>query len=319
MESACIYTGRIYQRSENMGKAILKHGASKILFVLVFVIPVFILYTIFTILPLLNSIRLSFYNWSGLTTTMDFVGIKNYLQILKDPIFHRAFKNDFIIVFGKEIIIITLSLFFAVALTRFKFKKGETWFYRFVFYFPNILSVIVIANLWSFIYHPNIGILNSALKAVGVKNLTRIWLVENGTLLPSLIVVASWAGVGFFMLVNIAAINSISEEIYESAEIDGASQWHQLIYITIPMIWQQIKFSMITILFTTLANNFILVQPMTNGGPDNASQVMGLYIYSSGIGGSRVSYSYASAVILLVISVTISLIMNRVLYKEDNN
>lgn len=289
------------------------------LFVLVFVIPTFILYTIFTIVLIINSIRVSFYDWSGLTATMNFIGIKNYVDILKDPIFHKAIRNDFIIVLGKEIMIIGLSLFFALALTRFKFGKSETAFYRFVFYFPNILSVIVISNLWMFIYHPNIGILNSALESLGLENLARIWLAEDGTILPSLIVVASWAGVGLFMLIFIAAINSISEELYESAELDGANQWHQLISVTIPMIWQQIKFSVITIFFTTLANNFVLILPMTNGGPDNASQVMSLYIYKAGIGGSKVSYSYASAVILLIITVIISLIANKLLYKEVDN
>lgn len=294
----------------------MKVGSSKIKFMIVFGLPTFILYFTFFIYPAFESIRVSFFKWSGFTPTMEYLGLRNYLKILSDDIFINAIKNDFIIVFGKELIIVVLSVLFAVSLTRLRFSKEETGFYRFVFFFPNVLSVIVIATLWSFVLHPTMGVLNGLLKSIGLERSTHAWLGEYETVIPSIIAIASWAGIGLFMIVLIAAINNVPMELYESAKIDGAGEWVQLFKITLPMIWHQMQFVIITILYQTLGGNFGLIMPLTNGGPDNASQVMGLYVYQLGIQNNRVGYANAAAVILLAITVTISLISKKLLSRD---
>ena len=293
-----------------------KNTLSKKVFIAVFLLPTFILYCTFSVYPIIKGLTMSFYKWSGYTNVMQFIGFDNYINLLKDENIARAILNDFIILFWKEIIILVLAIFFAVALTRLKFGKNEKEFYRVVFFFPNVMSVVVIGLLWSFVYHPSIGILNSGLKAIGLEKLTHAWFGEVETAVPAIIPVASWAAIGFFMIVFIAAIKNIPDMLYEAGIIDGAGEWKQLVCITIPLIWEQIKFSVIFILLTTLTSNYILVLVTTNGGPDSASQVMGLYVYELAFRQSRVGYATAVTVVLFLITFISTAIMNRVLKKE---
>ena len=297
-----------------------KVGRSRWAFMLVFFVPMLLLYTVFFVYPIFDSVGTSFFDWSGFNEKV-FIGFNNYKTLLTDPIFRQAIKNDLIITFGKEIMIIILTVFFAVALTRLKLKKWERNFFRFVFYIPNILSTIVIALLWSFVYDPtNMGLLNGFLKLLRLDSLIpkNGWLVELP--LPSIIVVASWCGIGVFMIILITAINGISNELYESAQIDGAGRWTELWYITLPEVWGQIRFIVITILFSSLAANFGLILPLTNGGPGNASIVMGLFVYKNGLQSNdpRVGYANAATVILLLISVTLCFIINRLLNRKED-
>jgi len=289
-------------------------------FFVVFGIPAFLLYVYICIVPMLKSVRTSFYDWSGYTPDMTFIGFENYISILKDSIFKKAMINDFIIVFWKEIIVFSLAVLFALAVTRLKLSRPETAVIRFLFYIPNILSVVVISTVWSFILDPNIGLLNGILGFLGLESLIPVngWLAGK-TLFPSIIFILSWAGIGYFMIVLIAAINNIPKELYESAEIDGAGQWCQLIYITLPSIASQVRFTLTTILFSTIAANMNLILPLTNGGPDNASMVMGLYTYKLGVDPnfSRVGYANAAAVLLISISFIVSFIFNGVLEKRE--
>lgn len=298
-----------------------KMTASKKLFIIIFGLPTFLLYFYISILPMLKSIRTSFYDWSGYSPDMTFLGFDNYKEILSDTIFLKAMVNDLTIIFWKEILITVLALLFALAVTRFKLKKPEAAFIRFLFYIPDILSIIVISTVWLFIFNPNVGLLNGVLQALHLDFLIPVngWLT-GGTLMPSIIFIAVWSGIGYFMIVLIAAINDVPKELYESAEIDGAGQWRQLIYVTIPNIWSQIRFVMVTILFSSISSNMTLIMPLTNGGPDNASMVMGLYAYTVGVDPavSRVGYANAAAVILMIISFTVSFVFNHLLAKKDD-
>ncbi len=298
-----------------------KMTASKKLFIIIFGLPTFLLYFYISILPMLKSIRTSFYDWSGYSSDMTFLGFDNYKEILSDTIFLKAMVNDLTIIFWKEILITVLALLFALAVTRFKLKKPEVAFIRFLFYIPDILSIIVISTVWLFIFNPNVGLLNGVLQALHLDFLIPVngWLT-GGTLMPSIIFIAVWSGIGYFMIVLIAAINDVPKELYESAEIDGAGQWRQLIYVTIPNIWSQIRFVMVTILFSSISSNMTLIMPLTNGGPDNASMVMGLYAYTVGVDPavSRVGYANAAAVILMIISFTVSFVFNHLLAKKDD-
>ncbi|MGN0494107.1 MAG: carbohydrate ABC transporter permease [Acutalibacteraceae bacterium] len=298
-----------------------KMTASKKLFIIIFGLPTFLLYFYISILPMLKSVRVSFYDWSGYSPDMTFLGFDNYKEILSDPIFLKAMVNDLTIIFWKEILITVLALLFALAVTRFKLKKPEVAFIRFLFYIPDILSIIVISTVWLFIFNPNVGLLNGLLQVLHLDFLIPVngWLT-GGTLMPSIIFVAVWSGIGYFMIVLIAAINDVPKELYESAEIDGAGQWRQFIYVTMPIIWSQIRFVMVTILFSSISANMTLIMPLTNGGPDNASMVMGLYAYTVGVDPavSRVGYANAAAVILMIISFTVSFIFNHLLAKKDD-
>lgn len=293
-----------------MGKR-LKREKSRIIFMLVFGLPTLAGYLYFCFSPIFESIYTSFYQWSGFSD-MHYVGISNYVNILKDPLFFKAIKNDLFYVLGKEILIVPLAFLFAVALTRMKLKSFEVKTYRFLFFLPNVLSVVIIGILWAFIYDPYNGLLNAVLEAIGLESIipAKGWLVEYT--MPSVIVVASWCGIGLFMIILISAINGIPKDLYEAAEIDGATQWQQLWNITYPCIRPQLSFVITNVVFGTLGN-YGLVMAMTNGGVNGSGMVMGLYVYQHSIDSMspQVGYSNAAAILLLIICATLTLLVNK--------
>lgn len=295
---------------------ILSRERSKIFFVLAFVVPTLAVYIYACVSPIFQSIYSSFFKWSGFSS-MRYIGWDNYTKILKDTVFFKSIKNDILYVLGKEILIVPLALLFALSMTRLRFKKAEVGAYRFLLYLPNVLSVSIIGIVWAFILDPYNGILNGLLKIIGLEQLIPAngWLVEYT--MPSIIFVSSWCGIGYFMIILISAINSVSGELYEAADIDGAGQWKQLFYITIPAIWEELRFVITNIVIGTIGN-YTLAMLLANGGIDGSGMVMGLYVYQYGIDSNapQVGYANAAAVLLMIISSTIILVINKVMNKE---
>ena len=293
---------------------------SRILFLLVFCLPTFSLYFVFCIYPIFESIATSFYDWSGFASRK-FIGWKNYQTILNDPVFYKAIKNDFFYVLGKEILIVPLTILFAVAVTRLRLKKVEVSAYRFIFYIPNVLSAIIIGIMWTFVYDPYCGLLNGLLEVLNLSHLSPIngWMVDYP--MQCIIVVASWCGIGTYMIILVSAINSIPKEIYEAADMDGAGDWTQLWKITIPAAWGQVKFIVTSIIFQTLGNYGLVLAMNGGGGVDGSSMVMGLYVYNHGIDSTvpAVGYANAAAVLLMIISGTITVIVNGLLSRKERD
>lgn len=281
-----------------------KPNYSKIAFAAIFCIIPFLIYLVFCVYPIIQSVFDSFTNWKGYRTK-DWIGLENYKEVLTDPVFYKAIGNDFIITGIKEVVIILLTVLFAISLTRFRLKKQEVVTYKFIFYLPNILSTVIIGSLWSFVFmSSNSGLLNAFISLFGGKPVD--WLTE----FPLLCIgfVASWCGVGLFMLTMISAINQIPLELYEAADIDGASSWQQLIHITMPAVWLEVTFMVVSILYQSLGGNFGIVNVfLPNGGLDNNAMVMGLYVYLYGTARSRVAFSYAAAIIMLTFTAAVSL------------
>ncbi len=282
----------------------IKLNWSKALFASLFCLLPFAIYLIFCVYPIIQSVIDSFTNWRGYVRK-DFIGIANYQEVLTDPVFWKAFGNDFAITGIKEVLIIVLTVLFAVSLTRFRLKTGEVITYKFIFYIPNMLSVVIIGSLWRFVFMSgDSGLLNAFLglfKGNAVDWVTEfpLWCIG---------FVASWCGIGLFMITMISAINQIPLDLYEAAEIDGASPWKQLIHITMPAVWLQVTFMVVSILYQSLGGNFAIVNVFTpNGGVDNNSMVMGLYVYIYGTSGNRVAFSYAAALVMLCLTAMISL------------
>ncbi|OUS78764.1 ABC transporter permease [Paenibacillus sp. MY03] len=288
----------------------LKRG----LFIISFIVPTFIIFCVLTVYPIFKALYISFFNWSGTSSTMTYAGIDNFARMLKDPIIYRAMLNDYFLVFWKVIWIMLLATFFAVAIARFNMRGAK--FYRAVFFIPNVLSIVVIAVLWRFIYNPSFGLLNSLLSFISNREVKIPWLGNADYALWALLPPAIWAGIGFFMILLIAAIKSIPESLYEAAKIDGARQWNQLIHITLPLIWEQIKVSIVLITITSLNGSFAIVNVMTGGGPDNATQVLGHYLYQMGFKQFYMGYASAIGVLILVLSLLTTIILQRLMRKE---
>jgi len=290
------------------------YAARRRLFIAGFLLPTFILFCVFTVYPLLRGLYLSFFDWSGGSETMNFIGFGNYKDLMNDDIIPTAIKNDYFLVFWKVILIMLLATFFAVSLTRLKLR--EYGFYRVIFFFPNIISVAVIGVLWSFIYNPHLGFLNSFLSLFTRKPVETNWLGDSHLAMWSLLPPSVWAGIGFYMLLIIASILGIPSSLYEAAGIDGAGQWKQFTKITLPLIWEQFKTSIIHIVITTLNGSFIIVKLMTDGGPDNQTQVLGYYLYQMGFKQFHLSYGATIGVLILILSIITTFILQRLLRRD---
>ncbi|UHA75802.1 sugar ABC transporter permease [Paenibacillus sp. 481] len=283
-------------------------------FMFVFTVPTLLFFCLFMIYPIFHGLYYSFTDWSGGSETKNFVGFDNYKELLSDPIMGRAIINDYFLVFWKVVGIIGLGVFFAVALTRFRLRG--TGFFRSVFFIPNVLSVVVIGVLWNFIYNPSIGFLNAFLSLFTSEPVYTAWLGETDLAIWMLLPPSIWAGVGFVMILIIAAILNIPKDLYEAANIDGATQMQQLWRITLPLIWEQIKVSILWVVMTTLNGSFVIVWMMTEGGPDNATQVMGSYLYQMGFRQYNFGYASAIGVIILILSLITTLALKRLLQRD---
>jgi N-acetylglucosamine transport system permease protein len=286
----------------------------KYLFLAFCLVPTFLLFSVFTLYPLFSGLYFSFFSWSGSAANMEFIGWDNYVRLFNDSIIPRTIMHDYFLVVTKVFGIMILATFFAVAIMQLKIKEAP--FYRIIFFFPNIMSVVVIGILWTFIYNPSMGLINSGLEFVGLDFLTRPWLGSETWALPSIVLPSIWAGIGLFMLMLMGGISTISKSYYEAAELDGANEWQQFWKVTLPLIWPQIKVSILYIVITTLNGSFIIVQVMTGGGPNNSTHVMGSYLYQQAFVQYNFGYGATIGVMILVLSLITVFILQRLLRKE---
>lgn len=289
------------------------------IFILGCTLPTLTIYLLFVIYPIIESFKISFYQWSGLTKgTEVFVGFKNFINLFDDPIFYKAIQNNVKLIFIVPIIIVSIALFFSTILTRRKLKEKRL--YRTLFFFPNVLSEVVIAVLFSFVFHPSMGVLNSLLEAIGLDFLAQPWLGQSSTALGAVMVAMIWTSIGWFMVLYIAAMEGVPASMYESCRLDGATEWQQFWHVTIPLIWETLRVSFVFLIVSAFNGSFTYIMVMTAGGPDNNSQVLSSYMYSyafKGGGNTNMGYATAIAVVNFAIIAVITLIAHRISKKEE--
>lgn len=280
-------------------------------FMMLFGFPPLVLFTLFTVVPMIQAAIYSFYDYSGYGDKI-YVGIQNYIGILTDSVFHQAVINDILILLAKEVIVIVLSVLFAISITRLKFKKGETNFLRFIYYIPNILSVVVIAKVWKYFFDLEL-----------FSMITQLETPDNGWVgtfpIPIITFVASWCGIGAFMIILIAAINNIPKELYEAAEVDGAGQFRQLFSITLPAVLPQMRYIAISIVTSIVSSNMNFVKLFLGDAIGGSGfTVMGLYEYTYAFTYNKLGVAYAAAVILMFIVFIISYILNTAIAEKED-
>lgn len=283
-------------------------------FIAAFIVPTFLFFGVFTIYPVVQALYYSMFDWSGMSENKTFVGLDNFKAMFRDPIVWRAIGNDYFLVVGKVIGIMLIATFFAVALTRFRFKLSG--FFRSIFFIPNVISVVVIGVLWNFIYNPQIGFLNAFLSLFTSEKVDITWLGFPTHTIWMLLPPAIWAGIGFYMILIIAAIQNISASLYEASDLEGAGEWQQFRSITLPLVWEQIKVSIVHITMTTLNGSFIIVWIMTEGGPDNSTQVMGSYMYQMAFRQFHFGFGAAIGVLILALSLVTTVVLQRLMRQE---
>ena len=280
-----------------------------VLFICISVLPAVILTLMFTIWPTAQALYLSFTNATSLGLNNKFVGLDNYIYMFHDKSFIQALINTAKLMAVVPVITIFCSLVLAFVLNQCKLK--EMVLYRTLFYFPNIVSLTVVGIIWSFVFHPNVGIINKILGAVGLESLQRSWLGDSKTALWCIAFTLLWQAAGYYMVMHIAAMDGISPEIYESATLDGASAWRKLISITMPLMKDIIGITFVLALSGTINLSFVLSQVMTGGGPNGASSVLLQYMYTQGFVNGNFGYAMAITVFTLAISVALSMLSRK--------
>ena len=272
--------------------------------------PATILFFIFMIIPTLNVFRMSLFERGAYSPTETFVGLANFQQLFKDTQFIRSMQNMILLVVVVTIVTFAFALVFAGILTREKIK-GQN-FFRVVFYIPNILSVVVIAGIFSAIYKPENGMLNSILGLFGKDPV--LWKGET-MVIPSLIIAMVWQAIGYYMVMYMASMSAVPESLYESANLDGAGRVTQFFQITIPLIWTNIRTTLTFFIISTINMAFLFVKAMTSGGPNGASDVALNYMYSQKDAGLY-GYSMAIGVVIFLFSFALSAVVNNVTDRE---
>ena len=280
-----------------------------VLFVCISVLPAVILTLMFTIWPTAQALYLSFTNATSLGLNNKFVGLDNYIYMFHDKSFIQALINTAKLMAVVPVITIFCSLVLAFVLNQCKLK--EMVLYRTLFYFPNIVSLTVVGIIWSFVFHPNVGIVNKILGAVGLESLQRSWLGDSKTALWCIAFTLLWQAAGYYMVMHIAAMDGISPEIYESATLDGASAWRKLVSITMPLMKDIIGITFVLALSGTINLSFVLSQVITGGGPNGASSVLLQYMYTQGFVNGNFGYAMAITVFTLAISVALSMLSRK--------
>ena len=259
-----------------------------------FILPTLALFSVFSVYPFARTVELSFTAWDGLSRTFNGVGLDNYFAAFRDGIWWGSVWNGLILAVVALVLMQGLGLLLAIAVDR---KLVGQTIYRTVFYIPPILSGIVVATIWKWLYEPNNGVINSTLEGIGLGELAQPWLGNPATALWAISLVSIWQGVGYPFLLFLAGLQGISGEIYEAAKMDGASGSQIFRTITIPLLRPVIGIvSVLT--FLGAMQTFNLVIAMTGGGPGYATEVPILHIYRAAFGGSP-DFGYASALSII--------------------
>lgn len=298
-------TDRKPQRHGRLQKAQIQ----KRLFLLVAIAPAFGGYLLFTLYPNLLSVYYAFLNWDGMTKPV-YVGFDNFVTMVHDKNVWNALLHNLVYMATVPFFVVAISLLLAYLLTN-KSYRG-TSFFKVLFFFPNVLSTVVIALLWAFIYDGSFGILNALLRAIGIDTGGFYWLGETSTALWAVIPPYVWGGVGLYVIIFVNAMTTIPKSFYESAIIDGAGHATRFVRITLPLIMPIVRVGVLFLVLGTL-KGFEQVLILTNGGPAGSTEVIGLYMFSLAFGNDYHNYGYASAIgmLLFVILVLAKLVMDK--------
>lgn len=288
-------------------------GATK-RFIAVCTIPTFILYFIFVLYPIINMFGLSFVQWNGLLGKKTFYGLKNYIILFQDSQFWKSFENTIILIVLVTIVTFILALLFASILAK-GHLKGQS-FFRILFYIPNILSIVVISAIFYMFYSSDFGILGPIYRAFGWEY-TGI-LGDPDKVIYAIAVAMVWQAIGYYMVMYIAGMDSIPDELYESAGLDGASKLRQFFVITLPMTWQVIRVTLTFFIISTINMSFLFVTAMTNGAPDGASNVLLVYMSRQRANGSF-GYAMAIGTVLFIFAYGLALIVNKLTERDPLN
>ena len=256
---------------------------------------------IFTAIPVLSSFALSFARWNMLSPPK-FIGLQNYIGLIQDPLFWKVMMNTFSYAVIEVLLEVPLALGLAVAMNQ---PGWLSKVFRTIYFLPVVTSMVAIALVWNWMYDPQHGLLNAALKLIGISPVE--WLFNPATAMPALILLGVWKNVGYSMVIFLAGLQTIPEELYEAASLDGANRWQQFINITLPQMGPTLFF--VSVMATITAFQvFDPVYIMTQGGPENSTNTAVYWLYQNAFEFFNVGRASAIAYVLFGVILALTMV-----------
>ncbi len=274
---------------------------SRYISVLILLPPALLLFTMFVAFPLIEAGYYSFFKWNGYGSPTEYVGITNYTRMLKHSVFSIALWNTLKIIVVSLTIQLPIALFVALAI----YKK--TWtnnIFRLVFFLPYILAEVATGLVWTFVYDGDAGVIKLFTNLIGIEPL--YLLGQKETVFLAILVVIVWKYIGFHMIIYIAGLQSVPEELIEAAQIDGASPWQIIRYVKIPLIMPSIRVSVFLSIIGGLQAFDIVIPLATGGGPAQAGNTLVTYLYLFGIVRMKIGFGSAVGLVLFIITIVFS-------------
>ena len=269
-----------------------------------FILPALILILIFVYIPIVQNFYFSFFRMNSYSPGQTYIGLDNYKDIFQNDIFYTAIVNNVWYAVISLIVQVGLGLVLAITLES-KLLGKERKFFRTIYFIPSVIAIAAVGLMFYYIYNPNLGLLNAVISMFTEGNFRYAWLGDPNTAIFAVIAMSQWQFTGYIMILLIVAIQKIPEELYEVAEIDGASSFQKAIYVTIPQIKEMILVtSVITVIgaFKLFTEIFVT----TRGGPYDTTQVLGTFMYKTAFFYDKMGYAAAIAVIIFFITFTTS-------------
>jgi raffinose/stachyose/melibiose transport system permease protein len=272
----------------------------------IWVLPGLLLVGVFVYFPLVQNIFLSFFEWSVFKPIPQFVGIANYSQAAGDPVFWRSLFNNIAYAVVSLVFQVGGALVLAALVEDFVRRRARG-ILRAIYFIPSAVSITVAGLLFYFIYQPQTGLLNEFLRLVGLGGWTQAWLGQGSTAIWGIIVMSQWQSFGYTTLLYSVAIQRIPRELYDSADLDGVGPIRRIVQITTPLV-REMTTLLIIVTVTGAFQVFNEVMVMTAGGPNNSSQVLGTWLYSSGFINNQFGYAAAIATVVFVITLALAIL-----------
>ena len=281
---------------------------------LLFLLPSLVLLVLFVFWPMLDSIRMSFYDWNPLKGKT-FNGIENYVNLVHDKLWWSSLRNTIVYILMNVLPIVIFAILMSELVLFANTKnKSISKLVRGVFFLPCALSLVATGVAWRYLMGTNYGVINNFLNAIGLPSVG--WLTDGKTALLSMAIVTIWRWAGYYMVMVVAGRLEISKEYYEAADLDGANAWHKFISITLPQLKPVLTYIILMCVIGTF-QEFDLVYTMTNGGPGTSTYLTGLTLYKTAFSSLKMGYSCAMAVFIFLLSIIISVLQLKLTSEKD--
>jgi len=294
-------------------RTVLRRNINKALMLVLLIAPGMILFLTFVLVPVVQSARYSVYDWDGFGQPEDYVGLDNYRRLYEHTVFRTALSNSFKIMLLSLVVQLPIAMVLALLVGRGSLPGRR--FFRALLFIPYVFSEVIVAIIWWYVFHPNDGLATTVFTSLGLTPVE--WLGDKDVVIYSIFLVLTWKYFGYYMILYMAGLQGVPQDLEDAARVDGANWWQALTRITLPLMGPTIR---LTIYLSVLGSfqQFVIVQTLTRGGnPFNSGHVLATYLYKFGIQRFYMGYGSAVAVVLFLITLVFSLGYQRMVLRQD--